>query len=258
VNAVQAAASAVSDWRSPTSCADWDAAALAGHLLAIARYYHRLLDAAVQGRRLADLPRGRRLQDMNALDLAALPHRSGPKRIAEFVTAALQYGERLADVDWELVLGVWDGVGALQVGQHTGLAVGEWHVHAWDLAHVNGQEHRPNDAEIVVAGRLVLPEPLPAGDPWTATLRRAGASPDSCPQFSGVIVPQPDRRTGPAAGSACGTARRPRRRPGRSGHPVGGARESRTFRDHDMSIPPDPDGSQPLVDQGSGVKAAHM
>lgn len=177
VNAVQAAASAVSGWRSPTSCRDWDAAALAGHLLAIARYYHRLLDAAVQGRPLADLPLGRRLQDMNALDLAALPQQGGPKRVAEFVKTAQQYRERLAGVDWELVLGVWDAVGALKVGQHTGLAVGEWHVHAWDLAQVSGQEHRPNDAEVVAAGRLVLAEPLPAGDPWTATLRWAGREP---------------------------------------------------------------------------------
>ena len=52
VRAVQAVAPRVSDWAAPTPCADWDAAALAGHLLAIARYYHRLLDAAMAGRPL--------------------------------------------------------------------------------------------------------------------------------------------------------------------------------------------------------------
>lgn len=177
VHAVQAAATALSDWRRPTPCADWDATALAGHLLAIARYYHRLLDAAVQARPLVDLPRGPRLQAMNATDLAALPDQSGPERIVEFAASAKSYRDRLGVVAWDLVLGVWDGIGALQVGQHTALAVGEWHLHAWDLAHANGQEHRPADPEIVAAGRRVLPEPLPAGDPWTATLRWAGREP---------------------------------------------------------------------------------
>ena len=114
---------------------------------------------------------------MNAADLAALPDQSGPKRIIEFAVTARRYRERLADVEWTLVLGVWDGIGALQIGQHTGLAVGEWHVHAWDLAQANREEHRPADPEIVAAGRRVLPAPLRPGDPWTATMRWTGREP---------------------------------------------------------------------------------
>lgn len=90
------------------------------------------------------------------------------------MATARHYRHRLAGVQWDLVLGIWDGVGALSVGQHTGLAVGEWHLHAWDLAQVGAQEHRPCDPEVIAAGRQALPKPLPAGDPWTATLRWAG------------------------------------------------------------------------------------
>jgi len=75
------------------------------------------------------------------------------------------------------VLGEWDGLGELTVGEHTAVAVGEWHIHAWDLARSAGVDHRPADPITVAAGRAVLPEPLPAGDPWLATLTWSGRSP---------------------------------------------------------------------------------
>lgn len=67
-----------------------------------------------------DLPRGQRLRAMNAADLAALPDQSGPKRIIELAVTARRYRERLADVEWTLVLGVWDGIGALQCRHRRG------------------------------------------------------------------------------------------------------------------------------------------
>ena len=118
----------------------------AGHLLAIARYYG-LLDAAATGRHRSGLPRGSDLEAMNARDLAALPEGSGPDRIAEFLVLARDYGHRLAGADWRRTLGEWDGIGPLTLAEHTGLAIGEWHIHAWDLARSAGQDHRPADPD---------------------------------------------------------------------------------------------------------------
>jgi len=77
VAGVQASAAAVRDWGAPTLCAAWDVTELAGHLLTIAHYYQRIIDAAVLARPLVDFPRGRRLREMNAVDLAALTAGSG-------------------------------------------------------------------------------------------------------------------------------------------------------------------------------------
>lgn len=51
---------------------------------------------------------------------------------------------------------MWDGVGALNVGQHTGLAVGEWHIHAWDLLEVAVYGHDPyrREGELELTCRL--------------------------------------------------------------------------------------------------------
>lgn len=174
VAGVQTSIAAISDWSSPTPCAAWTALDIAGHLLAITRYYHRLLDAALVDQPLANLPRGPRLQAMNDADLAALSPDSGPNRITQFVSAAQRYRLRLTDADWELVLGSWEGLGPLTLGQHTGLAVVEWHVHAWDLGRAGGHEHHPSSCHVLATGARALPDPLPEGDPWIATLRWTG------------------------------------------------------------------------------------
>jgi Mycothiol maleylpyruvate isomerase N-terminal domain len=167
------------DYSHPTPCEGWDGADLTGHLLAIARYYHRLLDAACVKHPLHDLPRGARLQAMNAADVAALPDKSGPQRIGEFIGLARQYRARLAGTDWNLVLGYWDGVGAWTIGEHTGLAVIEWHVHAWDLAWSCGLDHRPSAPDIVAAGLRPLEAPISTdGDQWINTLRATGRRPN--------------------------------------------------------------------------------
>lgn len=177
LQAIERSANDVTDWLAATPCAQWRAIDLAGHLLAVARYYHGLLDAAAAGRHRTGLPRSDDLQAMNARELAALPEGSGPGRIAAFLVLARGYGRRLAGGDWQQVLGEWDGVGPLTLAEHTGLAIGEWHLHAWDLARSTGKNHRPADPVTVAAGRGVLPEPLPAGDPWVATLVWAGRLP---------------------------------------------------------------------------------
>lgn len=177
LRAVEISAAYVSDWSAPTPCTQWRAVDLAGHLLTIARYYHRILDGAVAGEPLTGLPRGTDLQAMNARDLARLPDESGPRRIAAFLVLARDYGRRIAEAGWAEPLGEWNGVGPLTLAEHTVLAVAEWHIHAWDLFSTSGREYRPADPETVAAGRLVLPEPLPHGDPWQATLVWSGRLP---------------------------------------------------------------------------------
>jgi uncharacterized protein (TIGR03083 family) len=174
VDAIVAAATQVEDWSAPTPCAAWTATDVAGHVLAIARYYNGILDAVESGQPRRDLPRGRGLEAMNARDLAALPATGGPERIGEFATSARSYGDRLASVDWLMVLGYWADLGPLTVAKHTGLAVGEWHIHAWDLWQSIGRDHRPADPEVGAAARAALPAAFPAGDPWDATLAWSG------------------------------------------------------------------------------------
>ena len=74
-----------------------------------------------------------------------------------------------------MILGKWDGVGPLTLAEHSGLAIDEWHLHAWDLGLSGGLYHRTaGDPTIVAAGRMVLPGPPPEGDPWEATLPWSG------------------------------------------------------------------------------------
>lgn len=174
VQAVEAAGGQVQDWSQATPCAQWRAVDLAGHLVAIGRYYHTLLDAAAAGRPLRGLPVGTSLQTMNERDLVGLPPGGGPERIVTFLRLARHYGQRVAEADWHSILGEWDRLGPLTIGQHTAVAAGEWHIHAWDLARSAGRDHRPADPATIAAGRRIL-SGLPAiGDPWRATLISSG------------------------------------------------------------------------------------
>lgn len=175
LRAVEAAARHVTDWSAATPCEQWQAVDVAGHLLAIARYYHCLLDDAEAGRPRSGLPTGRRLASMNAQDLITLPPGRGPDRVADFLHVAGHYGQRLDEADWDMVLGEWDGVGPLTVLQHTGLAIREWHIHAWDLARSAGYDHRPADPRTVAAGCASLSGTFRDDeDPWLATLIGSG------------------------------------------------------------------------------------
>ncbi|MFZ0664487.1 MAG: maleylpyruvate isomerase N-terminal domain-containing protein [Acidimicrobiales bacterium] len=175
---VAIASTRVKAWRAPTPCGAWTVLELAGHLLAIVRYYHRLLDAAAAGAPLTELPRGPDLAVMNARDLAALSEADGPTRAARFVELAGEHLGRLSESDWDMRLGNWSGLGDLSVAEHTGVAIGEWHVHAWDLARANGGDHRPSDPEVLAAGQHVLGRLVGPGDPWTQLLVAYGRDPE--------------------------------------------------------------------------------
>jgi hypothetical protein len=171
-------------WSIPTPCAGWTLLELSGHALCIARYFHRLLNAALDGHPLQQLPRGQALAELNAADLLALGPMLGPQRVIAFDAVAGRYGERLADVDWSITLGSWAGRGALTVGQHALLAAQEWQIHAWDVARSFGWDYRPDDPVAVAASRLIPANSAADGsgqrrwldhdDPWEAALLAAG------------------------------------------------------------------------------------
>ncbi len=170
------------DWGLGTPNPAWTLLDLAGHVLSIARYDHRLLNAAIAGQPIDGLPRGDTLADMNAAELSALEESDGPERLLAFDAVARRYGERLAEVDWTATMGDWEGLGPLSIASHTLLAVGEWQLHAWDVARSFGWDHRPDDPEVTLAGRRLLPggakegTPMPA-DPWAEALIGSGRRP---------------------------------------------------------------------------------
>lgn len=174
VRAVQRLGLKYVDWSLVARGSGWTAIDLAGHLLAKARSYHRLLDAALAGDAATGLPRGDDLADRSAAQAATLAVSGGADRIVAFDAIATRYGERVGDLDPELVLGSWSGVGPLTLRQHTMLAAGEWHLHAWDLADALDWDYRPRDPEILLEGRRYLPETLPAGAAWPAVLSASG------------------------------------------------------------------------------------
>jgi uncharacterized protein (TIGR03083 family) len=178
ITAIDHTAGDITDWRAATPCGVWNVGDLVGHLLAIVRYYHRLLDSALTGTPLADLPLGRHLAAMNAEDLVHLPESEGAERLQRFLELAADLLRRLQEVDWNLDLGTWAGLGVLTIGEHTGVAVGEWHVHAWDLSRAIGVDHRPGDALTVARGQRAVLRQVGPGDPWTEVLRGYGRDPD--------------------------------------------------------------------------------
>lgn len=162
------------DWTLLIDAAGLRAIDLAGHVLATARSYHHLLDAALSGAPRRGLHRGDDLAGCRAAEPAAVGVSPGADRIVAFDAVATRYGERVHDLDPDLVLGDWVDLGALTLRQHTMLAAGEWHLHTWDLADALGWDYRPPDPEVLLEGRRLLPEPVPAGPPWPAVLAASG------------------------------------------------------------------------------------
>jgi uncharacterized protein (TIGR03083 family) len=171
----------ISNWGVPTPCGTWTLIDLSGHLLTIARYWHRLLDAAEAGRPVVGLPRGQELAAMNARDLANLREHSGPERMERFLELAGDHLRRIERADWDVLLGEWSGLGPLTVGQHSGVAIGEWHVHAWDVARSLGIDHRPTDEVIVAEGNQVVRAFSFVGDAWRGVLVAYGRDPGWTP-----------------------------------------------------------------------------
>ena len=172
------------DWPAPTPCGQWSAGDLAGHLVAIIRYYHRLLDLALVGAPARDLPRGDDLAAMNARDLDELAERGGGERLAAFVPLARRHVDRLGAVDWDRPLGDWSGLGTLEIGFHSALAIREWHVHAWDLARAAGSDHRPGDVETVARAAALLDASVGPGSDWDAVLSASWRDPHWSPPNS--------------------------------------------------------------------------
>ena len=165
-------------WDALTPCGEWNLLDLSGHLLMIARYYHRLLDAAETGHHLEGLPRGGRLAAMNARDLRDLAEPTGDERLELFLELASAHVQRLQHVDWTATLGDWSGLGSLTIGQHTGVAIGEWHVHAWDMGRSLGVEHQPRNPVVVAEGNRVVRNVSYQSDPWQAVLLAYGRDPN--------------------------------------------------------------------------------
>jgi hypothetical protein len=171
------------------ACGQWSALDLAGHLLAVAGWYHDWLDRAQAG----DSAPAFDIDDLAAQNdhaLAALAPATGPERIAAFEESALRYADRLPAC-WDLPFGYPRGT--VTAGQHAALACTEWHLHAWDLATSAGRDHRPDDPAtlFVAAGETLLAVqggakaavqrpllPLAAKrDPWGQILTRSGRTP---------------------------------------------------------------------------------
>ncbi len=144
-------------WASPTTCPEWRAADLAGHLRCVADDYHEYLDDAPVSRMARLMSRGpspeslaRKLARQNAAELAALPDATGAEHIAAFAAAARADAGR--------ALAVWDlphhrfGDTVVTVGGMVGAACAEWHLHAWDLAASLGKDYQPASPELLAAG----------------------------------------------------------------------------------------------------------
>jgi uncharacterized protein (TIGR03083 family) len=188
-------------WMSPTPCADWRAADLAGHLRCVADDYHEYLDDAPASRFARLMATGASAEGLgltlarqNAAELAELPDVPPHEHIVAFARSARSYGRRLPSL-WDQPHHRYRGI-VVSVGAMAGLACAEWHLHAWDLARSLGKDYRPANPDIVLAGwREGMPQLRPAaaaavpreghvaatpchgpaaGDPWQALLHAAG------------------------------------------------------------------------------------
>ena len=168
-------------WAAQTTCPEWRAADLAGHLRCVADDYHEYLDDAPLSRLARLMARGpspeslaRKQARQNAAELAALPDAAGPEHIAAFAAAARAYAGR--------ALGVWDlphhrvGDTVVTVGGMVGAACAEWHLHAWDLAASLGKDYQPASPELLAAGWQAGMPHLPLGAGLRAASCAAGAA----------------------------------------------------------------------------------
>lgn len=172
-------------WNAPTTCPEWRATDLAGHLRCVADNYHEYLDDAPVSRLARLMASGahpdaiaRKLARQNAAELAALPDVPPREHIAAFAESAWRYAARLGPL-LRLPHHSYRGR-VISVAGMAGVACVEWHVHAWDLASALGQIYRPSDPEGVLAGWLAGIPQLPISfddDPWAAVLRASGRRP---------------------------------------------------------------------------------
>jgi mycothiol maleylpyruvate isomerase-like protein len=162
-------------WAAPTTCPEWRAADLAGHLRCVADDYHEYLDDAPVSRLARLMARGpsadslaRKLARQNSAELAALPDATGPEHIAAFAPAARAYARRALDL-WDRPHHRFGGT-VVTVASMVGAACAEWHLHAWDLAASLGKDYQPASPELLAAGwQAGMPHlPLDTGVPVAA------------------------------------------------------------------------------------------
>jgi len=173
-------------WNALTTCPEWRAADLAGHLRCVADDYHEYLDDAPVSRLSRLMATGaqpqsiaRKLARQNAAELAALPEVPPDEHIAAFATSATRYAARIGPL-LRLPHHSYRGR-VISVAGMAGAACVEWHVHAWDLASALGINYRPADPGAVLAAWLAGVPQLrlcPDKDPWLAVLRSSGRLPD--------------------------------------------------------------------------------
>jgi uncharacterized protein (TIGR03083 family) len=144
-------------WAAPTPCADWRAADIAGHLRCLADDFHEYLDDAPHSRLARLMATGfpaatlaRKQARQNAAELAELPDEPAPGHIAAFAESARSYATRVPP-RWDEPHHYYRGT-VVTVGAMAGVACGEWHAHAWDLARCLGVDYRPADPELVFDG----------------------------------------------------------------------------------------------------------
>ncbi len=172
-------------WNAPTSCPEWRAADLAGHLRCVVDDYHEYLDDAPVSRLSRLMATGaqpqsiaRKLARQNAAELATLPDVPPEEHITAFARSATRYAARIGPL-----LGLphhsYRGQ-VISVAGMAGVACVEWHLHAWDLASALGISYRPADPDAVLLAWLTgIPSLVPTfqHDPWLAVLRASGRLP---------------------------------------------------------------------------------
>jgi uncharacterized protein (TIGR03083 family) len=183
-------------WTAPTPCGDWRAADVAGHLRCMADDLHEYLDDAPYSRLARLMGTGfpaatlaRMQARQNAAELAILPDEPAPEHIAAFATLARSYATRVAPL-WDQPHHYYRDT-VVTVGEMAGVACGEWHVHAWDLARSLGMDYRPAAPDLVFDGwwagspqlrppesaGLLVAAPVEAGDVWETLLNVFGRDP---------------------------------------------------------------------------------
>jgi Mycothiol maleylpyruvate isomerase N-terminal domain len=173
------------NWNALTTCPEWRAADLAGHLRCVIDDYHEYLDDAPVSRLSRLMATGaqpqsiaRKLARQNAAEIATLPDMPPEEHIAAFARSATRYAARIGPL-LRLPHHSYRGR-VITVAGMAGLASVEWHLHAWDLASAIGISYRPVDPEAVLVAWLSgIPALLPRyeRDPWLAVLRASGRLP---------------------------------------------------------------------------------
>lgn len=171
-----------------TVVGEWSGHELARHLVAVCDWYHEWLDRALDGDATPPFP-AKQLAGRNELAILDLDHLEGPDAIERFDERAGEYCDRLAAAsrngNWDLPYGFANGTST--VGGHAGIAAGEWHLHAWDLAGHEFAPKRPTELYLAIGAGMTQTHPawkraitrrvvarIARKNPWLDLLERSG------------------------------------------------------------------------------------